>query len=135
MSHREKIAWLSLLAMAFAYGPYFAFAARRPVSWEPWPHLHPLALFAFASLVRMLILGAGYLYFRLALPRHERPPLDERDRAIERLDAGFDQSRCLRDAAFEAPQKRCQRADRRGAEVWHVAADISGDPPDPDEGP
>ena len=32
----------------------------------------------------MLILGAGYLYFRLALPRHERPPLDERDRAIER---------------------------------------------------
>ena len=84
MSHREKIAWLSLLAMAFAYGPYFAFAARRPVSWEPWPHLHPLALFAFASLVRMLILGAGYLYFRLALPRHERPPLDERDRAIER---------------------------------------------------
>lgn len=84
MSYREKIAWLSLIAMAVAYGPYFTFVARGPVSWEPLPHLHPLALFALASMVRMFILGAGYLYFRLAFPRQERPPLDERDRAIER---------------------------------------------------
>jgi hypothetical protein len=84
MSYREKIAWLSLIAMAVAYGPYFTFVARGPASWEPLPHLHPLALFALASIVRMLILGAGYLYFRLALTRQERPPLDERDHAIER---------------------------------------------------
>jgi hypothetical protein len=83
MSYREKIAWLSLIAMAVAYGPYFMFAARGPVSWEPLFHLHPLGLFALASIVRMLILGAGYLYLGLALPRQERPPRDERDRAIE----------------------------------------------------
>jgi hypothetical protein len=83
MSYREKIAWLSLIAMAVAYGPYFTFVARGPVPWEPLPHLHPLGLFALASIVRMLILGAGYLYLRLGSPREERPPLDERDRAIE----------------------------------------------------
>jgi hypothetical protein len=83
MSYREKIAWLSLIAMAVAYGPYFTFVARGPISWEPLPHLHPLALFALASIVRMFILGAGFLYFRVAFPRQERPPLDERDRAID----------------------------------------------------
>ena len=83
MSYREKIAWLSLIAMAVAYGPYFMFVARDPAPWEPLPHLHPLGLFALVSIVRMLILGAGYLYLRLASPREERLPLDERDRAIE----------------------------------------------------
>jgi hypothetical protein len=83
MSYREKIAWLSLIAMAVAYTPYFMFAARGPSPWEPFPHLHPLGLFALASIVRMLILGAGYLYLRLASPREDRMPPDERDRAIE----------------------------------------------------
>jgi hypothetical protein len=82
MSYREKIAWLSLIAMAVAYGPYFTLIARGPIPWEPLPHLHPLGLFALASIVRMLILGAGYLYLRLS-PQEERPPRDERDRAIE----------------------------------------------------
>lgn len=83
MSYREKIAWLSLIAMASAYGPYFKFVARDPGSWEPLPHLHPLGLFALASIVRMLILGAGYLYLHLGSSREGRPTLDERDRAIE----------------------------------------------------
>src|ERR1700734_330135 len=83
MSYREKIAWLSLIAMAVAYGPYFKFVGTGPSPWEPWPHLHPLGLFALVSIVRMLILGAGYLYLRLCFPRHERSPMDERDRAIE----------------------------------------------------
>src|ERR1017187_4597287 len=83
MSYREKIAWLSVIAIAFAYGPYFKFVARGPGPWEPLSQLHPLGLFALASLVRMLILGAGYLYLRLGSPRQELPPLDERDRAIE----------------------------------------------------
>ena len=83
MSYREKIAWLSVVAMAVAYTPYFMFAARGPSPWEPFPHLHPLGLFALASIVRMLILGAGYLYLRLASPREDRMPPDERDRAIE----------------------------------------------------
>jgi hypothetical protein len=83
MSYREKIAWLSLIAMAVSYGPYFTFVAKGPGSWEPLPHLHPLGLFAVVSIVRMLILGAGYLYLRLGPTREDRPPLDERDRAIE----------------------------------------------------
>ena len=83
MAYREKIAWLSLIAMAVAYGPYFRFVGRGPGSWEPLPHLHPLGLFATVSIVRMLILGAGYLYLRLGSPREDRPPRDERDRAIE----------------------------------------------------
>jgi hypothetical protein len=83
MSYREKLAWLSLIAMGVAYGPYFKLAANGPAPWEPFPHLHPLGLFALVSLVRMLILGAGYLYLRLDTPREDRPPLDERDRAIE----------------------------------------------------
>jgi len=83
MSYREKIAWLSLIAMAVAYGPYFTLAAKAPLPWEPLPHLHPLGLFALASIVRMLILGAGYLYLRLGSAREERSPMDERDRAIE----------------------------------------------------
>ncbi len=82
MSYREKIAWLSLIAMAVAYGPYFILASRGPFPWEPLPHLHPLGLFAMASVGRMFVLGAGYLYLRLS-PRQERPPVDERDRAIE----------------------------------------------------
>jgi len=83
MSYREKIAWLSLIAMAVAYGPYFVFVGRAPGPWEPLPHLHPLGLFAVVSIVRMLILGAGYLYLRFGSTREERPPLDERDRAID----------------------------------------------------
>jgi hypothetical protein len=82
MSYREKIAWLSRIAMAVAYGPYFMLVARGSIPWEPLPHLHALGLFALASIAGMLILGAGYLYLRLSL-REERPPLDERDRAIE----------------------------------------------------
>jgi hypothetical protein len=83
MSYREKIAWLSLIAMAVAYVPYFMLVAGGPGPWEPFPRLHPLGLFAVVSLVRMLILGAGYLYLRLGSAREERSPLDERDRAIE----------------------------------------------------
>ena len=84
MSYREKIAWLSLVAMAIAYVPYFLLVSRAPASWEPFPHLHPLGLFAAVSVVRMVILGAGYLYLRFSSSLPERPALDERDRAIER---------------------------------------------------
>jgi hypothetical protein len=83
MPYREKLAWLALIAMVVAYGPYFALVGRGPGSWEPLPRLHPLSFFALVSIVRVLILGAGYLYLRLGTPREERLPLDERDRTIE----------------------------------------------------
>jgi hypothetical protein len=87
MSYREKIAWLSLIAMTIAYGPYFTLVVTGPVSWEPLPRLHPLGLFALASVLRMLILGVGFLYLRLS-PGVERPPVDERDRTIEHRSIG-----------------------------------------------
>jgi hypothetical protein len=83
MSYREKIAWLSLVAMGVTYGPYFKLAAMGPGAWEPLPRLHPLGLFAVVSVVRMVILGLGYLYLRVGSPREDRSTLDERDRAIE----------------------------------------------------
>jgi len=83
MSYRERIAWRSLIAMVVAYGSYFSLVAQGPGSWEPLPHLHPLGLFALASILRVLILGGGHLYLRFGFPQEERPPLDERDRTIE----------------------------------------------------
>lgn len=84
MPYREKTAWLSLIAMALAFGPYFTFTAltagSRPVALLPNPR--QLVLYALTIVVQVLILGVGHLYLRHATPRDERAPSDERDRAI-----------------------------------------------------
>lgn len=84
MSYREKIAWLSLTAMALTFGPYFAFAGTSAAMDKPMPNFHLLWLYAIAAIVQMAIQGVG----RLWLHYKERSegnlqPLDERDRAIE----------------------------------------------------
>jgi hypothetical protein len=84
MSYREKLAWLSLSAMALTFGPYFAIAGRGAAMDKPMPNLNLLWLFAIAAGVQLLIQGLGRLWLRhkdrldggLQLP-------DERDRAIE----------------------------------------------------
>jgi len=83
MPFRERTAWLSLIAMAVTFGPYFAiiFAGYLPA--RPLPDLRQLGLFALVSIVRMFILGIGYLYIRYESPQEARTPLDERDRAIK----------------------------------------------------
>lgn len=83
MPYREKIAWLSLLAMAVTFGPYFAVAVVAPPGAQ-LPNLRQLGLFALVTIVQALILGAGHLVLRRGAPDEARLPADERDRAIMR---------------------------------------------------
>ncbi len=87
MSHREKVAWLSLLAMAVAFGPYFAIVATAPPD-DTLPNLRQLWLFAMAVAVQLAILATGHAFLRLRTPKDEREPADERDLAIERRSVG-----------------------------------------------
>lgn len=82
--YREKTAWLSLIAMAVTFGPYFAIVAANPVSSGEVPDLRRLGLFAAATIVQMLILGAGHLYVKKTSPQDAGLRPDERDRAIMR---------------------------------------------------
>ena len=84
MPYREKTAWLSLLAMAVTFGPYFLMVATRSLPAEPLPNLRQLGLFAVTAIVQMLILGVGHLYLRRGSTQEARMPLDERDQAIMR---------------------------------------------------
>lgn len=82
MPYREKIAWLSLIAMAVAFGPYFTFVALAIAPDAALPNLRLLALFALAALVQVTILGVGHLVLRRREPTDSRLPPDERDQAI-----------------------------------------------------
>lgn len=83
MSHREKVAWLSLVALTIAYGPYFVLATLEPPSGGGMPDLGRLIRFAMAAGAHMAILAGGHLVLRLREPAEARAPADERDRAIE----------------------------------------------------
>jgi hypothetical protein len=82
MPYREKTAWLSLIAMAVTFVPYFTLVAAGFPPEEALPNLRQLGLFAVISVVRMLILSAGHLVLRRGSPQEARTPPDERDRAI-----------------------------------------------------
>jgi hypothetical protein len=84
MPYREKTAWLSLIGMTVAFGPYFAIVAARSLPAGQLPDLRQLGLFAVAAVVQMLILGIGHLYLGRRSPEDARTPPDERDRAIMR---------------------------------------------------
>jgi len=79
--YREKVAWLSLVAMAVVFVPYFTWTKLHPPV-EALPNLRQLALYAMASAVWGLILGVGHWRLRRQAPDEARLPLDERDRAI-----------------------------------------------------
>lgn len=83
MPYREKVAWLSLIAMAVTFGPYFTVMALAPPA-EPMPDLRTMAWFAGTAVTQVLILGLGHLVLRLKSPADARVPADERDRAIAR---------------------------------------------------
>jgi hypothetical protein len=82
MPYREKTAWLSLIAIALVFGPYFAIVSMQTPQPPGLPSPSLIGLFAAAAVARMLILGVGYLYLRLRFPEDSRMPPDERDRAI-----------------------------------------------------
>lgn len=84
MPYREKIAWLSLIAMVVVFVPYFSLVAWGPFhAAEAMPGLRQLGLYAVTAIVWMLILGVGHLLLRRQSPEEARTPPDERDRAIE----------------------------------------------------
>lgn len=84
MPYREKIAWLSLIAMAVTFGPYFAIAASSRESGDDLPELRLLLLFGIAAITQAILLGIGRWYLRRKSPLDARTPPDERDRAIDR---------------------------------------------------
>jgi len=84
MSYREKLAWLSLAAMALTFGPYFAVSAQASAMDRPMPNLHLLWLYAIAAGVQVAIQVVGRLWLRYNEQRQgDLQPPDERDRAIE----------------------------------------------------
>lgn len=85
MPYREKTAWLSLIAMAVTFGPYFSIvAANRSRAGASLPDLRQVGLFAIAAIVQMLILGVGRLSLSRQSPEEAHTPPDERDVAIMR---------------------------------------------------
>ena len=84
MAYREKTGWLSLIAMAVTFGPYFVIVATRTIPTSGLPNLRLLVAFAATAICQMLILTAGHLYLGLRSPDEARTPPDERDRAIMR---------------------------------------------------
>jgi hypothetical protein len=84
MSFREKVAWLSIVAMLVGFGPYFVAMGIVTRDGSEPPIGRSLVWFAAAALTQALILGLGYWYLRSTSPLDARTPPDERDRAIER---------------------------------------------------
>jgi hypothetical protein len=81
--YREKVAWLSLTAMALTFGPYFTLVATNRHPGAELPNLPQLGLFAATVALQALILLIGHLVLRRGSPEEARTPRDERDRAIE----------------------------------------------------
>lgn len=84
MSFREKSAWLSLLAMALSFGPYFALVASSAEQDNPLPNLPLLGWFAVTVLVQVIIMAGGAALLAMRSPQEARTPPDERDHAIAR---------------------------------------------------
>lgn len=83
MSYRERVAWLSLFAMAATLGPYLAMTAMDSAAGNAIGHTSLLIRFGTAASANALILGAGHLILRLRFTEDAGAPADERDRAIE----------------------------------------------------
>lgn len=84
MTYKEKVAWLSLVAMVITFGPYFTMVALHAQSGEvhAMPDLRQLVTYGLVVVVQLIILGIGHLYLRFTSPDEWRTPADERDLAI-----------------------------------------------------
>lgn len=86
MAYREKIAWLSLVAMVVAYTLYFSIAG---------PMMHGggqssvsfVVLLAAILTTQAIVAVVGSLIIAIRSGREARAPADERDRAIARRGA------------------------------------------------
>ncbi|HWS39966.1 MAG TPA: hypothetical protein VN247_01595 [Arenimonas sp.] len=88
MSYREKVAWLSLLAMLLVFIPYFTWASLNPPGAEI-PNFRQMGIYAVASLSWAAILGIGHLLLRWKSSDEAKLPLDERDIAIAHKSRGY----------------------------------------------
>jgi hypothetical protein len=84
MPYREKVAWLSLVAICIAFVPYFAHEAEVARAAHGVPSVQQVLLFSWAVVVQVAVLAAGHAYFRVRTPEEATAPPDERDRAIAR---------------------------------------------------
>jgi hypothetical protein len=88
MPYREKVAWLSLIAMLVTYGPYFTLISMGILPTRPLPDFRQLALFGATTIVQLIILGTGRLILVCVSAPEDRTPPDERDLAITRRSIG-----------------------------------------------
>ncbi len=87
MAYREKLAWLELVGMVIAYGGYFIGVGMVDPAPGRLETLTYVALFGAATVVRLLILGSGWLTLRTQMGAEARAKPDERDRSIARRGA------------------------------------------------
>ncbi|WP_019676143.1 hypothetical protein [Arsukibacterium perlucidum] len=83
MPYREKVAWLSMLAMLFTFGPYFTLVASGYFPEKPLPDLRQLAGYAITAAVQVTILVIGHIVLRRNNRLDSKVPADERDIAIK----------------------------------------------------
>ncbi len=88
MAYREKTAWLALVGLAVAFGPYFLLVAIDPPT-AALPDLHAMMRFGIAAAGFALVLGTGHLALRFSAPDDARGRPDERDHAISRRALGI----------------------------------------------
>ena len=85
MPYREKSAWVAVAGMLVGYGGYFATIGLSPQAMggdHPERLFRLFVLLTVATIVRLLIMGAGTLTIRASSPADASAPADERDRAI-----------------------------------------------------
>ena len=80
MPFREKLAWLTLIALTVSYAAYFAVAYSGSI--EGLPNLRLLAVYAAAMALQLVILGVGRLVISASSGKEAKAKPDERDRAI-----------------------------------------------------
>lgn len=81
--YREKVAWLSMLAMLLTFGPYFTLVASGYFPEKPLPDLRQLTGYAITAAVQVTILISGLIILRSNNRLDAKVPADERDIAIK----------------------------------------------------
>jgi cytochrome b561 len=84
LSHRERLAWLLLIAIIIPYALYFVLVALQPPETGLLPNLPQLGLLALTATAHVTIQMIGRIWMRSRSPEDARLPADERDQAIER---------------------------------------------------
>lgn len=86
MPFREKIAWLTLISMAIAYGVYFTILGTHLAA--GLPHLLQIVWwFGSVTAVQLVVVIVGSIALAITARRDARTRADERDKAVARRGA------------------------------------------------